>query len=205
MFDEQKRHLIDSLDAGHNAYYAGEGFDGPSFSFHSKSLEAAKAKDLGRFVDCSYAMLVAWGMHRVGSRGPKMVEYDEFEKSLREAWPYVLHLQHKTPITLSQADWEALECVFRILRCMSTRTSLVANSKVIAHMLPLLAAPVDREYTLTFLYGNKNITNGISSEWQVFKTILCDFYYQIAEDIMFSQKAAECRGHPAQFRWDTSP
>ena len=41
----------------------------------------------------------------------------------------------------------------------------MGNSKVLAHLLPNLIPPVDREYTLTFLFRNKQVTNGLNEEW----------------------------------------
>src|SRR5262245_60349385 len=91
------------------------------------------------------------------------------------------------------------------LRCMATGTSLVGNSKVMAHALPNLVAPVDREYTLRFLFGRTNIANDLESEWAKLQVILRDFFYPIARAESFKLKVREWQERRAEFRWDTSP
>ena len=161
MFDDQKSKLLGGLDAAHAAYYKDETFGGPSLYFHIQALNAARERQFDRFCECSYAMLASWGMHRMGSRGSKMREFGEFHSSLTLVWPLAAQLQGKIPSELSEGDWNSLKNLFCGIRCMATGTSLVGNSKVLAHLLPNLVPPVDREYTLTFLFGNKQITNDL--------------------------------------------
>ncbi len=88
---------------------------------------------------------------------------------------------------------------------MASGTSLVGNSKVMAHLLPRLIPPVDREYTLKFLFRNGQINNGIEVEWNKLVQILEGFFYPIVQSSVF-QSAAEiwvtCND---PFKWDTSP
>lgn len=55
----------------------------------------------------------------------------------------------------------------------------VGNSKVIAHALPKLTAPIDREYTLTFLFGDGQIRNDKQAEWTTLRHILQHFFYPV--------------------------
>ena len=71
MFDDQKTRLLSALDAAHAAYYKKEIFGGPSLYFHLQSLDAARKQNLDRFAECTYAMLAAWGMHRMGAADRK--------------------------------------------------------------------------------------------------------------------------------------
>jgi hypothetical protein len=87
---------------------------------------------------------------------------------------------------------------------VATGTSLVGNSKVFAHLLPNLVPPVDREYTLTFLFGNKQITNDLQGEWGKLRQILQGFFHPIAEDPIFRAKADEWLTRRDRSRWDTS-
>jgi hypothetical protein len=205
MFETQREHLLQSLDVAHAAYYRAETFGGPSLYFHVRALEAAKDADFGRFVESAYALLVAWGMHRMGRGGSKMREFEDFKASLKPLWPVLLRLQQVMPENLDEAGWQEIREVFCGIRCMSTRTSLVGNSKVMAHALPNLVAPVDREYTLRFLFGNTNITNHLEWEWEKLQMILRDFFYPILREESFKLKAREWQDQQAKFRWDTSP
>ncbi len=203
MFEDQRNRLLNALDAAHEKYYLAEVFGGPSLHFHLRSLEAARAQDFERFVEYVYAVLPSWGMHRMGG-GPKMREFSEFHSSLKAVWPMALQLQGKTPTDLGPTDWASLRTVFCGIRCMASGTSLVGNSKVIAHLLPKLVSPVDREYTLNYLFRHGQIKNGIEVEWIKLAQILEGFFYPIAQSPLFQSKAEEWLGHGDRFKWDTS-
>ena len=203
MFDDQRNRLLAALDEAHHAYYQAEVFSGPSLYFHLKSLEATRAQDFERFVEYVYAVLPSWGMHRMGG-GPKMREFGEFRSSLQVVWPIALQLQEKTPGSLGESGWTSLRAVFCGIRCMASGTSLVGNSKVMAHLLPNLIPPVDREYTLKFLFGHGQITNGIDAEWTKLVQILNGFFYPVAQSPLFQPKADEWLTQNNRFKWDTS-
>lgn len=203
MFDDQKSKLLGGLDAAHAAYYKDETFGGPSLYFHIQALNAARERQFDRFCECSYAMLASWGMHRMGSRGSKMREFGEFHSSLTLVWPLAAQLQGKIPSELSEGDWNSLKNLFCGIRCMATGTSLVGNSKVLAHLLPNLVPPVDREYTLTFLFGNKQITNDLQGEWEKLRLVLQDFFHPLVQAPTFRVKADEWLAQGDRFRWDT--
>ncbi len=205
MFDDQQNRLLTALDAAHDTYYRAEVFGGPSLHFHLRSLEAARAQDFERFVEYVYALLASWGMHRMGPGGSKMREFGEFHSSLRLVWPIALQLQEKTPSSLGESDWTSLRAVFCGIRCMASGTSLVGNSKVMAHLLPRLIPPVDREYTLKFLFRHGRITNGIEVEWKKLVQIVNGFFYPVAQSPLFQLKAEEWLRHNNRFKWDTSP
>jgi hypothetical protein len=205
MFETHRERLLQSLDAAHAAYYRAGTFGGPSLYFHLRALEAGRDGDFARFAEAVYALLATWGMHRMGRGGSKMREFKDFEDSLNALWPVVLRLQQATPEGLSHSGWRELGEVFRGIRCMATGTSLVGNSKVMAHALPNLVAPVDREYTLRFLFGTTNIFNDLEREWEKLEVILRDFFYSVVRAEPFKRKAREWQESRAEFRWDTSP
>lgn len=205
MFESQQSRLLQGIDAAHESYYRAAVFGGPSLYFHLRALDAGKERDFGRFSEYVYALLAAWGMHRMGPGGSKMREFGEFEVSLRPLWPLVLELQRTSPDDLGQGGRQGLGRIFTGIRCMASGTSLVGNSKVMAHALPNLVAPVDREYTLKFLFGHGQIRNGIDEEWQKLQTILSGFFYPVLRAEAFKSRAAEWMGRTNVFKWDTSP
>jgi hypothetical protein len=140
----------------------------------------------------------------MGPGGSKMREFEGLKESLKRVWPITLELRHKMPSDLKEDDWSNLRKAFCELRCMDSGTSLVANSKVMAHLLPQLVPPVDRQYTLKFLFKHGRITNGIELEWMRFEEILTRFFYPIADSSVFKDRAAEWLTRPDQFKWDTS-
>ncbi len=175
-FDRQQLLLLRALDEAHRTYYETEVFSGPSLHFHLKSLEAARHHDFERFVECVYAMLASWGMHRMGPGGSKMRNFANFQSSMRSVWSIALPLQNATPSNLGESDWRSLKTVFSGICCMESGTSLVGNSKVLAHLVPNLVPPVDREYTLKFWVGHGQITTGIEIEWNKLRDILEGFF-----------------------------
>ena len=205
MFESQRTELLENLDAAHGAYYEAAVFGGPSLHFHLRALAAAEARDLASFSEAAYAMLASWGMHRMGRGGSKMREFEEFATSLSVVWPIVLKLRGKLPHDLAKHDWDDLAALFFEINAMATGTSLVGNSKVIAHALPKLVAPVDREYTLTLLFGNGQIRNEKEAEWNKLRQILVHFFYPVSASPAFARKAETWMKQSARFEWDTSP
>jgi hypothetical protein len=204
MFDDQRNSLLGAMDAAHDTYYRAEIFGGPSLHFHLRSLEAVRARDFGRFAEYVYAVLASWGMHRMGPGGSKMREFEEFRASLQLVWPIASGLQNKTPGDLNKADWSDLKTIFSGIRCMASGASLVGNSKVMAHLMPRLIPPVDREYTLKFLFGSGQITNGIDVEWKKLAQVLEGFFYPVVRSPLFQAKAEIWLAQSDRFRWDTS-
>ena len=204
MFENKRQLLLANLDVAYAAYHKAEVFGGPSLYFHQEALSAGRRGDLVAFTEKVYAVLTAWGMHRMGQGGSKMCDYAEFKKSLAQVWPAIQELQKLTVTELTTSSWCQLRDVFCRIRCMSSRISLVGNSKVMAHALPNLVAPVDREYTLTFLYGHGRITCDLEQEWRTLKQILQEFFHPLLSSELFGSKLQQWT-QPAPRPWDSSP
>jgi hypothetical protein len=140
----------------------------------------------------------------MGPGGSKMRDFEEFRVSLQVVWPAARRLQAKTLSNLYEPDWSDLKSVFCGIRCMASGTSLVGNSKVMAHLLPQLIPPVDREYMLKFLFRNSQITNDIEVEWKKLVQTLEGFFYPVAQSPLFHSKAENWLVHNDRFKWDTS-
>ena len=204
MFEEQIAKILDNLEAAHSAYYAADVFGGPSLHFHLRSIETARSEDPERFSEYVYATLASWGMHRMGRGGSKMRNYEDFAESIRVLWPKIRLLQDTQHSSMTEEDWASLKDIFRGIRVMATGTSLVGNSKVMAHALQGMVPPVDREYTLRFLYGNTNIRNDIEHEWCRLRTILEDFFYPVAQSPTYQSFLSRWQTEKHHFKWDTS-
>lgn len=205
MFDEQKQCLLTNLESSHDKFYESAKFSGPSLHFHLKSLEASRSQSIDQFSEYAYAMLASWGMHRMGKRGSKMCEFKEFKNSLQLIWPMALDLQERLPNNLVSTDWTKLKEIFCTIRCMASGTSLVGNSKVMAHLLPNLIPPVDRRYTLNFLFNSNQINNNIENEWKKLREILSGFFYPVFQSQAMQIKSKEWLTPNNDFKWDTSP
>lgn len=189
----------------HEAYYRTEVFSGPSLHFHREALASAKSGDVLGFTTQAYAVLAAWGMHRMGRGGSKMRDFAEFRASIEQQWPTIQHLRSvASPSDLDADGWVQLRQVFLGIECMRSGTSLVGNSKVMAHALPALVPPVDREYTLRFIFGRTDIRNDRVREWDTLELLLREFFYPALEDPAICASLEDWVARPDEFTWDTS-
>ena len=187
----------------HCQYYAVKTFGGPSLYFHRRALGKNGRVSSRDRLELIYAVLSSWGMHRMGPGGSKMQPFATFNASVNSVKKSLVALMGKRPSSLSAARWKHLEAVFRGIDVMASGTTLVGNSKVMAHLIPGLVAPIDRQYTLKFLFGNSFVRNGLQKEWLLLRKILEEFFYPVVADLKFSSLAASWIASP-KFPWDTS-
>jgi hypothetical protein len=204
MFETKREILIKNMKSYHEKYYKEAVFSGPSLYFHIKSLSLSNQNESGNFADSCYATLATWGMHRMGTGGSKMVNFEVFDNTVKLMWPKIKILQSKYPNELIESDWFLLKEIFSTIKVMESRTSLVGNSKVMAHALPNLVPPIDRQYTLTLLYGNGIIVNDIEKEWNSLREILMNYFYPISKDKDFISVSDEWMTNREKYKWDTS-
>ena len=198
------REIVQNAEEYHESYYAVNTFRGPSLHFHRRAL-GLEGEVSGRLqLELIYAVLTSWGMHRMGAGGPKMQPFDIFEHSLAPLSRDLEALRHSDSAHMATGEWSRLERVFRGIDVMASGTSLVGNSKVMAHLLPNVVSPIDRAYTLTHLFGNGNVQNDLDSEWLLMRKILEGFFYPIANEAVVREKAAEWISDKARYPWDTS-
>lgn len=106
------------------------------------------------FLENLYAVLTAWGMHRMGPGGSKLKEFSEFKKNLKN---------RKLANTLEKLKSYSIENLNDIglkevkdlvkrelsgINIMASGSWLVGNSKLFHHLLPTLMPPIDRNHTL---------------------------------------------------------
>ncbi|MCM8796687.1 MAG: hypothetical protein NC923_02235 [Candidatus Omnitrophica bacterium] len=190
-------------EAFYNNYKTGI-FAGPALYFHRKSIEKLGAKDFEKYIEYIYATLVAWGMHRMGEKGAKMQDFETFLKSILPLMDDIkkarmMRLERKDSI-----DYKVIENIFKNINVMKSKTRLVGNSKVMAHLLPDLIPPVDRNYTLKYLKESISINNKIDKEWNLLKDLLDNFFNPIATNSQFLKKARKWLKNQARYIWDTS-
>lgn len=193
---------LEHADRLYAAYHAAETFGGPSLYFHRRALETRHAPASPQHLEYVYATLASWGMHRMGAGGSKMRAFEEFRASVEPLEGKITQAQDFEPSTMNEAAWSTLRDIFSGLKVMASSTSLVGNSKVMHHMLPNIVPPIDREYTLRYLYGNTMIANDVDKEWQTMRELLSGFFIPVASDAAFAAKADKWIA--AQRPWDTS-
>lgn len=184
-FARKSRDVVRNAERYHGAFYDANKFSGPSLYFHRRALAARKRPDFERQLEYVYAALASWGMHRMGPRGAKMVEFDRFEQSLLDLKPQVFDASTLTLDRIREGDWVLIQEIFTRMEVMSSGPITVGNSKVLAHLLPDLVPPIDREYTLHFLRGSKYVPVGPEKQWQLMHDVLVGFFSPIAKSVRF--------------------
>lgn len=151
-------------------FEASQAFPGPSLYFHLRAIErrrehhtASSLLDDSLFLEYVYAVLPAWGMHRMGPQAAKVGDFAEITTALRETVPALEQLWPLRITTLSghearDAATIAWNVIDRI-KVSTSRTQIVAGSKFLHHILPDLVPPIDRQYTFNFFTGQKMVPN----------------------------------------------
>ena len=141
-----------------------ESFAGPSSYFSQEALKACKNDFLGeRHIEMVYATLVSWGMHRSGKGGAKMPKFSEYKESIVRNRVQLDALKGKHIERLTRNEFEEISGLLKKL-CFGengsvgscTKSRIVSSSKTLAHILPDLVPPIDRQYTASFFGYNKN-------------------------------------------------
>lgn len=189
----------------HAAYYEAEIFAGPSLYFHQRCVGTLGDGITDQRLEYVYATLASWGMHRMGRGGSKMRPFDDFRDSVVASKALIEQLQTTQIVDVGPGTWDILGKIFRQVRIMATGTTIVGNSKVMAHLLPNLVPPIDRQYTLRYLRGNTNITNNLDAEWLTMGDLLQNFFYPVALDSHFIDAAEDWAACSEIYAWDTSP
>jgi hypothetical protein len=198
------QYFFETLAAAHREFYdKPEGlkyFNGPTLYYHIESLNSRHCPVL--FAKNSYGMLACWGMHRMGSKGPKMKEFSSYMASITKIWPDIRILQSYS-LPNEKLPWDKLESCFLNLQVMESDRILVGHSKILAHHLPDITPPIDRTYTLKHLGVSLQNAKTKKEEWEIFQTVLQKFFLPILQDNRF-EKYLQCRSLQEQ-SWATSP
>ncbi len=160
-------------------------FSGPSIYFHQEALKCCRNEKefLGkRHIEMIYATLVAWGMHRMGKSGAKMPDFDVFKKSILDKKQ---KLQQLKTIRIEKVQEKALDDIIGRLKelifkedginASETNSRIVSGTKVLAHILPDIVPPMDRNYTAAYFGINiqnssQNLfDNGMHTIWNVYQ------------------------------------
>lgn len=203
MYSQKVDEIVENADELHRSFYEKNVFSGPSLHFHSATMKYAGRRDEERFYEYIYATLTAWGMHRMGSRGAKMNSFEKFNDSLSRIMPDIERAMSLDIGNVGDNDWGLLKKIFLNVDVMQSRVKMVGNSKVMTHLLPAVVAPIDRQYTLNYLNGNTTIHSSIDRQWEMFRNIHENFYYKIAANNDFLEKAKQWVRNE-ELKWDTS-
>jgi hypothetical protein len=149
-------------------FEANRAFPGPSLYFHLRAIERRRAHqavssllDDRLFLEYVYAVLPAWGMHRMGRQAAKVGDFTQITTALKEKTPALEQLWPLRITALSeQAALDAAALVWEVIayiKVSTSQTQIVAGSKFLHHVLPDLVPPIDRRYTFRFFTGRQRV------------------------------------------------
>lgn len=203
-YEEKVKDILVMADEYHKAYYEAKTFGGPSLYFHQRALDTRQIPDSLTHLEYVYATLASWGMHKMGPKGAKMQSFDTFCRSIRSIMEKIKNAQRFDVRDMNEHKWVLIKEIFQGINVMDSSTSLVGNSKVMHHLLSNIIPPIDREYTLAYLRGNKTIKNDLDHEWLIMREIISDFFIPVASDRDFEKKACNWIEKKNEYPWDTS-
>lgn len=135
-------------------------FGGPSLYFHfaciSEFASASVAAKLEstKFFEYLYATLASWGMHRMGKTPTKLRNFLEFKAQILARRGALIRLEPYNIWSLTESDLVAirsdLDAVLDTMSVGKGNARLVANTKILHHIVPNLVPPVDRANTLAY-------------------------------------------------------
>jgi hypothetical protein len=142
-------------------------FGGPSLYFHYMCIcnfaqvsIAAKLNNL-QFYEYLYATLASWGMHRMGNTATKLRNFAQFRSQIFAQRETLAKLESFKIWSLTEQELTTVQSILAgILDEMTVSKAeahLVANTKILHHILPDLVPPIDRHYTLAYFGINETL------------------------------------------------
>ena len=165
------------------AFSRDETFGGPSLYFHFQCIKKyscvsleAKLRD-ERFFEYVYAVLASWGMHRTGT-ATQLRSYHEFKKEIISQRDRLFEIASfqiwKLDLSSSPQVLATLQVILDTMKISKSSAHLVANTKVLHHILPELVPPVDRRHTLAY-FGINTMLPSQKSAGVIFKYLFPAF------------------------------
>lgn len=186
--------LVNSFGQCVDAFERSSAFPGPSLYFHERALEQRRqhqdvesllADEL--FFEYVYAVLPAWGMHRMGPQAAKVGEFGDFVGSFRALASELTGLWSRRIVEVSESDAaETAQAVWRVITRLQVSTSgtrIVAGSKALHYVLPDLVPPIDRQYTFRFFTGQKAVYGGEERAFMEWFPLLCEIGRRRSDEI----------------------
>jgi hypothetical protein len=200
-WDSIAHDLIQNRDAYHAYYYSYNNFTGPSHYFHTRALSTSGNQQ----IEMLYAMLVSWGMHRMGG-GAQMSDYPIFYHNINLISEALNKLKGKKLDELIDRDLNELQAIFINSTLMKSSKKIVAMSKILAHIIPEIFVPIDNEYTFQ-LISNKQGVKRLPANWtefEMFKELHLKLFKPIVSNEAFRASADDWIKNKNRFIWDTS-
>ena len=146
-------------------------FGGPSIFFHEQAISIAKEgkyfvndrQKLAEHLKMVYAVLPAWGMHRMGDTDTKIIHYRDFCDNIYdhlERHGDLVRRYKQGALTIENANAKEIADFILSLQVSVSDARLVSSSKTLHHIFPHLIPPIDRAYTIRFMKQEPKFNRG---------------------------------------------
>lgn len=158
----------------------------PGWYLYKKLNELRKKQDIfsDDYLELVYVTLSSWNMN---SRAAKLADFSDFKDIIRGKGPLIHSLENDKLSKLNVETICKLESLFQSFEGICHQKSkIVTFSKTLHFLLPELAVPIDRKYTLNFFNNNSIIPNDLDKQFVLYKNILLSFS-RLAQKYDFSK------------------
>lgn len=159
-----------------------------------KEKEISKLIIQDSFLQDVYNVLDSFGM---SSRSAKIKSFQEFKNNIIQNKDDIIFLSKYELENLSAQDFESLKepllRLFKSMKIMESHARLVGFSKTMAHLVPDLIPPIDRQKIHLFFYGHLNLPYEIESEANRFWEIL-GYFFEICKEVKISKNNWKLEG-----------
>jgi len=195
---DRARRNVDALIASFSdcveRFERSNAFPGPSLYFHERAIERRRAHPDAaslladtQFLEYVYAVLPAWGMHRMGKQRAKVVEFSLVVESFRVMAEPIQLLWDRRITNIGDDEVAGVsDQVWKViagLQVSQSETRIVAGSKALHHVLPDLVPPIDRQYTFQFFTGQKSVQHGEAAAFAEWFPYFCEIGRSCQGDI----------------------
>ena len=142
----------------------------------------------------------------MGKKGAKMNEFNIFRDSILDCKNLFGKFEGLILEECGEYEFEPLRDIFEKLNPMYSGSKIVGVSKVLAHYLPNIFAPVDRTYTFQFI-NQKSKDISMPRNWgemELLRDIHLKLLNPIASSEVFKKQALQWMENQNDFPWDTS-
>lgn len=162
-----------------------QAFPGPSLYFHERAIDRRRDHrsieslfNDTTFFEYVYAVLPAWGMHRMGPQAAKVGDFGAMVDSFSEQIDAIAAVADRRITQIPTTDRDDLArhlwAIIAALKVSTSRTRIVAGSKALHHVLPDLVPPIDRQYTFRFFVGQTQVHFGDQRAFLEWFPLLCE-------------------------------
>jgi hypothetical protein len=173
-------------------------FGGPSVHFHVRAIERRMTHESvlsaiadEELLELIYATLASWGMHRMGPKGAKLVDFELFCDGIQQQSALLEELEPLLITNVDDADAVA-EKLWRAVsraRLSASGTQIVTGTKALHHLLPDLVPPIDRTYTIRFFHENTLMPRGDENAFREVYPALVEIATRAADQLTVNNRS----------------